>query len=63
MECADITKIYIASWILAKWIVQGVLTAYLDLHIEPWIVIIIGTFILLLSALLARVKPLSSLKI
>lgn len=59
----DITKIYIASWILAKWGVGGLLTNWLGLQLTPWMVIIGGTFILLLSALWARVKPLSLLKI
>lgn len=60
---ADITRIYIAQWVLAKWVVQGLLTEYLELQFESWIVIIIGVLILLLSAFSARVKPLSLLKI
>lgn len=60
---ADITKIHIAQWIIIKWVVQGLMTEYLEIQLNDWAICGIGLIILAISALLARVKPLSKLKI
>lgn len=60
---ADITKIYIAQWVIIKWVVQGLMTEYLEIQFNDWAIVGIGIIILIISAYLARVKPLSKLKI
>lgn len=60
---ADITRIYIASWIIIMWLLYVPVTNYFEIELAIWPLVGIGVIILVLSALLARVKPLSSLKI
>ena len=61
--CADMTKIYIAQWIIIIWVVRAVMTEYLGLRLDMWWLLLVGIVILLLSIGWARVKPLSKLKI
>ena len=61
--CADLTKIYIAQWIIIIWAVRAVMTEYFGLRLDMWWLLLVGIVILLLSIGWARVKPLSKLKI
>ena len=61
--CADLTKIYIAQWIIIMWVVRALMSDYLDLRLDMWWLLLVGIVILLLSIGWSRVKPLSKLKI
>lgn len=60
---SDLTKIYIAQWLLIKWFVDALMTNYLGLTFGPWESLGIGIVVLVLSVLCSRLKPLSLLKI
>ena len=60
---ADITRIYIVSWIIIMWLLYVPVTNYLEIRLGIWPLVGISIIILGLSVLLARVKPLSALKI
>lgn len=60
---ADITRIYIVSWIIIMWLLYVPVTNYLEIELGIWPLVGIGFVIMGISVLLARVKPLSTLKI
>ena len=60
--CADLTKIYIAQWLIIMWCVRAVMTDVLELHLGEWGLLPVSIIILLLSIGWARLKPLSKLK-
>lgn len=60
---ADLTKIYIAQWIIIIWLVRAVMSEYFGLRLDISWLLLVGVVILLLSIGWARVKPLSKLKI
>lgn len=59
----DLTKIYIAQWLIIKWFVEAPMTNYMGLTFGPWESLGIGIVVLVLSVLFSRLKPLSLLKI
>lgn len=61
--CSDLTKIYIAQWIIIKWFVRGLMVDCFGLTLTTWQLLGVSGVVLLLSILWARVKPLSQLKI
>ena len=60
---ADITRIYIVSWVIIMWLLYVPVTNYLEIQLGIWPLVGIGIIILVLSVLLARVKPINALKI
>lgn len=60
---SDITRIYIISWIIIMWLLYVPVTNYLEIELAIGPLVGIGVVILVVSVLLARMKPLSSLKI
>ncbi len=61
--CSDLTRIYIAQWIIIKWVVQGLMEECFDISLTSWPLTGVAIIILILSILWARVKPLSQIKI
>lgn len=60
--CADLTKIYIAQWLIIMWVVRAIMTDCMELQLGQWGLLVVGIIILLLSIGWARLKPLSKLK-
>lgn len=60
---ADITRIYIVSWVIIMWLLYVPVTNYLEIQLGIWPLVGIGIIILVISVLLARVKPINTLKI
>ena len=60
--CIDLTKIYIAQWIIIMWVVRAIMTDCMELQLGQWGLLVVGIIILLLSIGWARLKPLSKLK-
>ena len=60
--CADLTKIYIAQWLIIMWVVRAIMTDCMELQLGQWGLLVVGIIILLLSIRWARIKPLSKLK-
>lgn len=61
--CNDLTKIYVAQWIIIMWLVRGFMTEYMGWELSIGWLFVVGLVILVLSIGWARVKPLSKLKI
>ncbi len=61
--CNDLTKIYVAQWIIIMWLVRGFMTEYMGWELSIGWLFVVGLGILVLSIGWARVKPLSKLKI
>ena len=61
--CTDLTRIYIVSWIIIMWLLYVPVTNYLEIELGIWPLVGIGIVIMGISVLLARVRPLSTLKI
>lgn len=60
---SDITKIYIAQWIIIKWMVEALMFDILGMSLSTPQLFAVAAIILLLSILWARVKPLKNFKI
>ena len=60
--CSDLTKIYIAQWIIIMWVVYAFMTDYMDWQLPVGWLFVVGVVVLLLSIGWARLKPLSKLK-
>ena len=61
--CNDLTKIYIAQWIIIMWCVRAFMTEYMGWELPIGWQLVVGIVILLLSIGWARIKPLSKLKL
>jgi len=61
--CNDLTKIYVAQWIVIMWLVRAFMTEYMGWELSIGWLFVVGLVILVLSIGWARVKPLSKLKI
>ncbi len=60
---SDITRIYVAQWIIIKWVVEALMTDTLELTLSTPQLLAVAAVILLLSICWARVKPMSDIKI
>ena len=60
--CNDLTKIYVAQWVIIMWVVGGFMTNWMGWILPIGWQFVMGIGILLLSIGWARLKPLSKLK-